>query len=205
MTALEKWEAVIQKPPVVGFIAGLYDSIGVRIKDTGEEFSCIHKGDHIAFDKDINKKTVDYIVEIEEFQVDRLAKHADKGSFDDAEKYRIISTLFTPATAASLKNPVFSNCIVRKLAGSEDLIHVYLISPVPDEADTCHTLIFANSQWLVFSGIHGRAGRVYRLTLEQACVYQRHALAAMKAKDPIELLSFSQWYRNWRSGVSSPR
>lgn len=202
MTALEKWQSITQEPPVVEFISGLYKSAGVKVIDTGEEFTCIHNGDHIAFDTGIVESEVDYVVEIEEFQVDRLAKHAHTGDFDDAEKYRIISTLFTPATKASLKNPIFSNSIVRKLAGSEDLIHVHLLSPVDEETNKSHTLIFANKQWLVFPGIHGNAGRVYRLNLKQACEYQRHALMAMKAEKIVDLYKFSLWYREWRKAVS---
>lgn len=202
VTALEKWQAIIQKPPVVNFLSGLFENVGVKITDTSEEFTCHHNGERISFTPGIEETAVDFAVEIQSSQVDRLAEHANTGAFDQAEQYRIIRTLFTPATAATLKNPVFSNCIVRRLAGAEDLIHVYLKSPTPEEPDINHTLIFVRGQWLVIPGLHGRPGRVYRLTMDEARTYQRHALAAMKTARFTDLLSFSSWYKNWRQGVS---
>ncbi|HEY9788518.1 MAG TPA: hypothetical protein V6D17_24220 [Candidatus Obscuribacterales bacterium] len=200
--AIEKWQAITQAPPIVEFLSGLFDSVGVRVVDTGEEFTCTHTGDRITFAPGIDPG-VDYAVEIQSLQIDRLSSNAKSGAFDEAEKYRIISTLFTPATKASLKNPIFSNRIVRRLAGAEDLIHVYLQSPVKEEQDVTHTLIFARGQWLVFPGLHGKPGRVYRLTMEQARAYQRQALAAMTAKRWLDLLNFTSWYKEWRKGVSA--
>src|SRR5436305_1692890 len=102
---------------------------------------------------------------------ERLAAHAVTGELDEAERYRIISTLFTPATAATLRSRVLANPFLRRLAGAEEVIHVHLQPPTPQQEPVQHTLIYANRQWLVFPGVHGRAGRTFRLGLADALEY----------------------------------
>src|SRR5207249_592600 len=123
--SLEKWQSVTQDPRVVTFFAGLFEHLGVRVTDTGEAFTCHHRGDRIDFDATLDAARVDYTVEIQSFQVDRLAEAASQGELEALEQYRIIGALFTPATAAALKKaPVLSSGILRRLAGSNELIHV---------------------------------------------------------------------------------
>ena len=59
--------------------------------------------------------------------------------------------LFTPLTRVTLQTPVLSTNWRRKLAGVEDLTHVYLINPSGEEAAN-HTLIYVKGQWLVLEG-----------------------------------------------------
>src|SRR2546426_35205 len=131
MLSMEKWQAITQRPPVVEFLSGLFDRVGIEVKDSSEKFTCHHNGSQITFEPSLDGRRVDFTVPIQSFQVDRLAEHAQHGEFDDVEKYRIVSTLFTPATASLMKNPVLSNPVVRLLSGAETLIHVHLLSPVP--------------------------------------------------------------------------
>ena len=201
-SAREKWEAITQTPEIVQFFLGLFDSIGVRISDTGEEFTCTHRGDHLRFKSGLDAGFLDYIVDIQSFQIDRLVEHTKSGALDEIEKYRVISTIFTQATAATLKIPILSHPILRWLAGAEDVIHVYLKSPSEQERDVAHTLIFAGGQWIVISGLHGKPGRIYKLDMQDAHNYQRHAFLAIKHRGVKELFAFSQWYRSWRSSVS---
>src|SRR5436189_2370291 len=42
--ALAKWQSLTQHPRVVQFFAGLVEHAGVRITDSGEEFTCHHRG-----------------------------------------------------------------------------------------------------------------------------------------------------------------
>lgn len=203
-SAREKWEKISQTPEIVQFFLGLFDSVGVRILDnSGEEFTCLHMGDHISFRQGIDPDNVDYIVDIKSHQVDRLVEHSKSGKLDEIEQYRVISTIFTPATAATLKIPIFSHWILRRIAGAEDVIHVHLTSPSAEEKDVAHTLIFARKQWIVVPGLHGNPGRTYKLSMGEAHTYQRHAFLAIKRKSIKELLAFSRWYRQWRSGVST--
>ena len=65
-----------------------------------------------------------------------------------------------------------------------------------------HTLIYANRQWLVFPGLHGRAGRTFRLGLADAVEYQRRVFEAVKKNRFMTWLKFCFWYRSWRKRVS---
>lgn len=200
---LAKWESLTQHTAVVEFFQRLLESAGVRITDTGEEFTCHHRGDRIEFEQGIKPDKVDYTVQITMAQVDRLAAHAETGEFDDTEKYRIVSTLFTPATAATLANPLMSHPYLRRLAGAEEVIHVELVPQSSELEGVAHTLIYANRQWFVFSGLHGRAGRTYRLDLADALEYHRRAFSALKENRFSTWWQFASWYRSWRKKVSS--
>ena len=200
--ALAKWQSLTQHPRVVQFFAGLVEHAGVRITDSGEAFTCHHRGGAIDFEPALDPAKVDYTVDISTAQVERLAAHAVTGEFDEAEQYRIISTLFTPATAATLRSRVLANPFLRRLAGAEEVIHVYLQPPTPQQEPMQHTLVYANRQWLVFPGIHGRAGRTFRLGLADAVEYQRRVFQAVKANRFPTWLKFCFWYRSWRKRVS---
>lgn len=204
-TAREKWEAVILNTRIVEFFAGLFQQLGIEVVDTGETFTAVHHGDRISFTGGIDRGQVDYVVRIQSLQVDRLAEHARTGRLDAMEQYRVIATLFTPATAAMLQHPVLASNLLRRLAGAEDLIHAGLVPPEcsdPSEPDTAHTLVYANRQWIVIPGRHGRPRRSYRLTVEEAIDYQRHALTVLRAKTVPDWVRFARWYRAWRRHVS---
>lgn len=206
VTSFEKWQSIIQDPRVVHFFTDMFERLGVRVTDTKEEFTCIHRGDHVDFEATLDEKKVDYTIEIQSHQVDRLAAHAKTGELGTAEQYRVVRALFTPATAATLKSPVQSNPIVRALSGVEDLIHVYLESPTPEEPDcddTNHTLIYVRGQWLVIPGLHGRPRRTFRLTMDEALTYHRKVFAALKADNWLSWLRFWRWYLRWRKTVSA--
>jgi hypothetical protein len=204
-SSLEKWRNLTQPPEVVEFFKGLFERVGIRVTDTGEEFSARHLGDRIEFDTKLERAQVDYTVEIESSQIDRLAEHVQSGKLDEAEQYRIVSALFTPATAAMLKSPVLSHPILRWLAGVEDVIHVHLHQAPAGEKEFQHTLIYANRQWVVLPGVQGQARRVYKLNLQEALAYHRRAFAAMKMNTWGAWWSFARWYRDWRKGVSLPK
>ncbi len=205
-TSLEKWQSITQDPRVVRFFAGLFERVGVRVTDSNEEFTGVHCGERIDFEPTLDERNVDYTVEIQSSQVDRLASHARTGELSTAEQYRVVRTLFSPATEAILKNPILSNGILRRLFGVEDLIHVHLKSPTPHELDcedVSHTLIYVKGQWLVIPGLHGSPRRTFRLTMEDALVYHRRIFAAMKANNWLTSLRIFYWYARWRRAVST--
>lgn len=201
--SMEVLQAVVADSRVVEFVAGAFERLGVDVRDTGEAFTCVHRGDRIDFEDRIVHGQVDYTVEVESGQLERLGAQVRAGTFDKAEKFRIVRVLFTPATAAMLADqPVLSHPLVRRLAGVENLLHVRLVAPVRDEEDGTHTLIYAAGQWLVFPGWHGRARRTFTLSTEEALQYQRRVFATVRAQAFGEWLRFGRWYRQWRQGVS---
>jgi hypothetical protein len=201
--SLDKWRSLTQPPSVVAFFRGLFERVGIRVTDTGEQFAARHLGDRIELEPTLEAGRVDYVVEIESPQVDRLAAHVRSGELDEAEQYRIVSALFTPATAAMLKNPVLSHPWLRWMAGVEDLIHVHLHPAPAGEPGARHTLVYANRQWLVLPGLHGSPRRVYRLSVAESLAYHRRAFATLKANSWAEWVRFAFWYRRWRKGVST--
>jgi hypothetical protein len=202
-TSLEKWRAVVQTPEIVGFFGGTFERAGIRITDTNEAFTCIHRGDRIEFEPQLDESRVDYTVPIESYQVDRLGDEATAGALSEIGQFRVLRALFSPATAATLKNPVLSHGLLRRLSAVEDLIHVRLHSPDPDqEPDTAHTLVHAAGQWLVFVGLHGRPRRTFELSMEDAIDYQRRVFHSMKQNDPLTWIRFASWYVSWRKRVS---
>lgn len=204
-TGLATWQSLTQSQAVVEFFQDLFERAGVVVMDTAEEFTCCHRGDHIDFEPGIERDTVDYVVNITMAQVDRLASHAETGQIDEDERYRVAATLFTPATAATLASPVLSHPFLRRLAGAEDVIHVELMSPAPHLDGARHTLIYANRQWFVFEGLHGKAARTYRLGLDDALKYHRRAFNALRENRFITWWRFASWYRSWRKSVSEKR
>jgi hypothetical protein len=201
--SLERWKSVIQEPRVVQFFAGLFERIGVRVTGTSEAFTCVHRGDRIDFEPTLDEAKVDYVVEVEPAQVERLANEAAKGVLDTAEQYRIMAELFTPATAAILKDPRLSSSLAKRLTGAEEVIHVRLASPPAGEPETSHTLRYRGGRWEVVPGLQGTATRSYTLTVEQALTFQRQAFAAIRAHSLVGLIRFALWYRSWRKSVSS--
>lgn len=116
MSTLDAWREITQSEAVVGFFRGLFERAGVRVLDRNEAFTCIHRGDRVEFEPTLDVSTVDFTVDVTSDQVDRLAEHARSGAFDAVEQFRIVSTLLTPATDGTLRNPILSNGLVRRLA-----------------------------------------------------------------------------------------
>jgi hypothetical protein len=192
------WQAVALTPEIVAFFENLFERIGIVVTDTGERFTVLHRGDRIDFEPGITGP-VDYTVEITTLQVERLAVYARTGRIPEEEQYRVMKVFFTPATAALLAQPLLSSCWVRCFSGAEDVIHVTLRSPLPSEENASHTLLYVRGSWVVVPGLYGHPQRIYSLTLQDAIVYQKNAVAAVKSGD---WMRYAQWYREWRKAVS---
>jgi len=103
-TSITKFKSIHQFPAVVDFFTLLFEKAGIRVVDTGEEFSCYHSGTHIDFEERLDEASVDYIVELNTIQVDHLVELASNKEIDEVKRYRILHTLFVPAIGASV-NP----------------------------------------------------------------------------------------------------
>ena len=133
--------------------------------------------------------------------IENMIKHAKDGEISDNESWRILNVLFTPMTRVTLETPVLAVNWRRKLAGVEDLTHVYLLNPSGEEASV-HTLVYVKGQWLVLKGVHGDARRIYKMTPEQSIEYQRKIFWAMKKNSLWNWWKFSRWYKSWRKTCS---
>ena len=211
--SIEKFQSVRQYPEAVGLFALLFEKAGIRVVDTGEEFSCHHRGTHIDFEEQFDEASVDYVLELNTTQVDHLIELASNKEIDDVRRYRILHTLFAPAIGASVNpfhclkditvsNPLLSNQLFRRLLRMEDLIHVYIRSPIRGDPEVGHTLVFERKEWLVFPGLHGEPGRVFRLTVGDALEFHKHVFNALKTDSRIGWINFARWYLKWRKRVS---
>ena len=199
-SALDVWRMIPQTPEVVAFFTGIFDVIGVSISETGEELTVAIEDDAIRIDPGLPEKP-DFVVPIGWENVENMVAHAEDGEIDPREAWRIVSVLFTSLTQATLRNPVMSNTLMRRIAMVEDIAHVFLVAPDGKEAN-CHTLVYVKGQWLVISGLHGNPRRTCRMSADDCIDYQRRVFSAIKKNSLLEWLRFSSWYRKWRKGVS---
>ncbi|MFL3026298.1 MAG: hypothetical protein ACJZZ8_02300 [Candidatus Neomarinimicrobiota bacterium] len=201
VSSLQKWEKILQTPELLNYFNGVFENLGIKIKETGESFTIHHQGDSFYFEKGIIEEKVDFIVPLELQNIENMVRHAKDGQISADESWRILNVLFTPMTRVTLEAPVLAVNWRRKLAGVEDLTHVYLLNPSGEEA-SIHTLVYVKGQWLVLKGLHGDARRVYRMTPEQSLEYQRNVFSAMKKNSLWNWWKFSRWYKKWRKTCS---
>ncbi len=204
---LEAWQTAMQPPQVVAFFAGLFDRAGVRVIDTGEAFTCRHVGDRIEFDAGIDDNAVDFAVEIESAQAERLIAFVGDGVLDDREQFRIMAVLASPATQAALRRPIIKSRLLRsilyRIGRAERRMHVVLVAP-PGESDAAHTIAYEGGEWVVTPGRQGDVAHVYRLSVADAVEYQRKMLAARKANNLRSWIRFARWYGKLRRRVVAP-
>jgi len=200
-SSLQAWENVLQTPELVEYFQGIFNNLGVTVEETGEEFTIQHTGDGFDFEMGINEEKVDFIVPVKLQNIQNMIAHSTDGKINAEESWRILDVLFTPLTRATLQTPVLSINWRRKLAGVEDLTHVYLLNPSGGEASK-HTLIYVKGQWLVLEGLYGNPRRTYQMTPDDSIEYQRKIFSAMQKNSFFTWWKFSSWYKKWRKTVS---
>ena len=205
--SMQKWSTIVQTPDVIDYFRDVFARAGVVVEGSGqagekEEFTVVNDGKGMTFHPGIDAD-VEFIVPLQQENVDNLLKFAADGKFDAHESWRIVQVLFTPLTRAALQSPTVRRNWLRFLSGVESVIHVHLVDPNGGEA-VRHTLAYAGDQWLVIPGLHGTAGRTYWLSPEQALTFQRQLYKALKEDGLGGWWQFSNWYREWRMTVSSP-
>lgn len=203
---LDQWQAAMQSPDVVGFFRGLFDRAGVRVTGTDEAFTCVHEGNRVSFREGL-QEPLDFVVDIASEQAQALLAHVQDGVLDERERFRIMAALASSATRDLLARPMIRSRLLRsvlfKIGRAEMLMHVVLAAP-PGEQDAGHTIAYADGQYLVIPGLHGRVSHVYRLTTEEAADYQRRMLAARKANNLRSWINFARWYGTLRKRAEAP-
>ena len=196
-SSLDTWKGILQTPELLSYFDDVFDHLGVIIEETNEKFTIHHAETEFIFEEGIIEDSVDFIVPLKLENIQNMMNHAEDGKIDASESWRILDVLFTPLTKVTLENPILSINWRRKLAGVEDLTHVYLLNPDGEEASK-HTLIYVKGQWLVLKGIHGKPRRTYHMTPEDSLEYQRVIFKAIKKDTFLGWIKFSLWYKGWR-------
>jgi len=200
-SSLKTWESILQTPELINYFNGIFNHLGVVIDETGESFTIHHTGDAFIFEEGIINDKVDFIVPLQVENIENMVRHSEDGKISENESWRILDVLFTPMTRVTLETPVLSVNWRRKLAGVEDLTHVYLLNPSGKEASS-HTLIYVKGQWLVLKGLHGSPRRIYRMTPTQSIEYQRAIFSAMQKDTLWGWWKFAKFYKKWRKTCS---
>jgi hypothetical protein len=172
VSSADKFKLIHRYPAARDFFSILFESVGIRVVNTGEEFSCYHRGTHIDFEELLDESSVDYTVVLTTEQVDSLVGLMSVEDIDDVRRYRILKTLFAPAIEASVNpfpclkgvaasTPITSNALLRRFLHMEEIVHVCIISPIQGEPDIGLTLYWgydANRLWRVSTGLDGTPG-----------------------------------------------
>ena len=194
------WQGIAATPALVEYFKDTFDTMGIRVEDSNKSFTVTHTGTALELSDGI-VDDVNFRVTISQQQVRNMVDNAADNSISEQESWRILSVLFTPMTAVTLKNKIFTNNWRRIMLGVEDHIHVYLLNPSGETA-TSHTLFFSNGQWVVVKGLHGTPKRTFKLTPKQALEYQKKTFSAMRANNSKQWNAWAKWYKKWRKGVS---
>ena len=206
-SVIDLWRDTTGRDDVAELTRGLFTKLGVRVTDTGEELTVARNEAGLTLAPALDENAVDYVVDITSDQARRLSREAgERGPLDPIEQYRVVSALFTAATAATLRKPRLSSPLLRFVTGAESLIHVCLTSPDPAaEPDTCHSLVYAARQWLVIGGLHGRPQRSFRMDVGETLEYHRRVVAVMREETPGKWLDFAKWYPRVAADGQPPR
>jgi hypothetical protein len=207
-SSMEKWRAALQPPEAVAFFRGLFERAGVRVTDTGEAFTCIHRGAAIEFEDALDEETVDFTVEIDSAQVDLLLDDIGDGRLDANEQYRIMAHLAAPAARGAFRRPAIRNRFLRTvlftIGRADMLMHVRLMPPPGEPEAPGYTVMYVDGQTLVVPGFYGRVRHEYRLTVAHAMEFQRRLLAARRKNRLRDWLAFARWYGGLRRRVIAP-
>ena len=201
---LDRLRALPISPAIAETVHGMFDKVGVRVKDTGEAFTWIQRDGGIELVPGVDDKSVDFTVQVSQFQIERLADYIQRGALDDVQKFRIASALFSTAAGKRhmMNNPLMSNATLRRMIGGKNLMHVTLVSPdAAQEPDVTYTILFINGEQLVVPGLHGTPLRVLRVPFQDAIALQKNLFAGMKAGTVSEWIKIAKWYVDWRKRV----
>jgi hypothetical protein len=203
----ERLKALSIPAGIVETVKGMFIRLGVRVIDTGEAFTVIHRGDRVEFASGASAGAVDLTVDVYAFQLERLAEQIGKGSLDELEQFRIARTVFAAAAGKRhmMSNPLMSNAILRRAIRGKNLMHVHVVSPDPSqEPDATFTVMFINRAQLVVPGLHGDPQRVLRVPVAEAIALQKHLFGGMKTGGITKWLKIAKWYVDWRKRVEVP-
>ncbi|MBI5289304.1 MAG: hypothetical protein HY873_10085 [Chloroflexi bacterium] len=207
-TTMERFRTAMQPPQAVAFFRGLFERAGVRVLDTGEGFTCIHTGAAILFQPGIDEAALDFVVDVEEANVEALLADIADGALDDREQYRIMTHLAAPAARGAFRRPAIRNRFLRellfKIGRAEMLMHVRLVPPPGEQEAPGYTVMYVDGQTLVIDGLHGKVDHEYRLTVAHATEFQRRLLDARKKGRLRDWLAFARWYGKLRREVVAP-
>src|ERR1051326_8827683 len=95
-TSMEKWKPLLQQPGLAEYFKGIFDYLGIKIIETGEQFTVHHLGTSFELIPGIDPSKVDFTVEIKKENVDNLVKEGADSKIDESESFKIAKVILTP-------------------------------------------------------------------------------------------------------------
>ena len=206
VSSKEKLEGLELSTSVRDFFSGLFQSVGIEIIDTDEEFTIRQKDGNFIYSNGILREEVDFTVEIYTFQVDRLSSFIQAGELSEVEKFRVLKAFYHPVTMAGLTQPEAKKFMTSRFFSwfidRKRITHVTLVSPDHEkEPSASYSLLFINKQWLLVPGLYGLPERVFKVKVDQSLDMNRHMVRAMEVNRFWEWVKLANWYKKWRQEV----
>ena len=202
----EKLEGLELSTSVRDFFSGLFQSVGIEIIDTEEEFTIRQEDGNFIYSNGILREEVDFTVEIYTFQVDRLASFIQAGELSEVEKFRVLKAFYQPVMMAGFAQPEAKKFMTSRFfswfINRKRITHVTLVSPDHEqEPSVSYSLLFFNKQWLLVPGLYGVPERVFHMNVDQSLDMNRHMVKAMEANRFLEWVKLAGWYKKCRNNV----
>lgn len=197
----ERWAPLTENSYLAEFFNDYFELIGIIVKETGEQVTIKNKGASFDIIEGINPEMVDYSIEISTENVLNFVASNEDGHLSDEEIYPILHFLLTPITSKMLQEPAVRQNVPGFIKRRENNLHITLHSPDNSES-VSHTILYLNKEWIVVPGLHGTPKRIYNMGVQDALLYQKQLMAAIRANDRNSWKTFKKWYTDWRKGVS---
>jgi len=200
---LQLLKAVAEKPSAVAWFKGLFTRAHAAIIDTGEQFTILHHGDRAEVMTGFGADKPNFVVPLQSENIRRLSAAFADDVIDTQEQYRIVKFMLHPCLKASLDMPILRNKTLLNIVKVDTHWQEALLDPQGNE-DEQVTIIFANKQWLVIPGYHGKPQRRLRLTPEQLLDFQRRVFQADESNKLTAWVKLARWYVKWREEITVP-
>ncbi|MEL6345080.1 MAG: hypothetical protein AAFV53_18370 [Myxococcota bacterium] len=196
----QRWADMNQPAEFIRFFEGTFDNMGLTVEDSDESFTIHNKGDHFEFSGGIKADAVDFVVPINQNNIEAMLRYVEDDKLDEEEASQIMAVLMVPYTKAIMSHPSTSNGAAVDITGIAKTICSELVN-AEGSVLADQRLVYEGS-WTVYESINGPCERRLRFNGTQARDYQRAAFTAMKSNTLRSWGEFLTFYRGWRETVT---
>ena len=200
---LEQLQALAQQPSAVAWFRGLFRRAHMEVTDTGERFTFVQQGDGIQVESGFQGNDPNFVMPLHSENIRNLTAFFADNRIGEYEQYRIVKFMLVPCLTASLAMPILQNGAFRKIVKVDTHWQEAILDPDGNE-DEQLTVMYANDQWVILPGYHGKPQRRLVMKPEQVLEFQRRVLEADDKNNIATWLETGRWYLQWRESVSVP-
>lgn len=85
------WDKLLNMPGMTEYFSGIFNSLGIIVIETGEQFTVLNKSDHFEIVKGIDSGKVDYNVQLSLYNISTMEENGKDGIIDSIESFNIMS------------------------------------------------------------------------------------------------------------------